>query len=90
MKFWDKSVDKKKVGRLFTPKKKLRKEIYLEYIKIVHEVCRTRLNEVCSDEAMRTLLLDSNEVKKCVAETFDGSDFERSENSFLATLSEQW
>lgn len=39
---------------------------------------------------MRTLYLDPNEIKKCVADTFSGNDFENDENYFLETLQMQW
>lgn len=60
---------------------------YFEYIKTVHELCRNRITEHCSKQALKALNLDFKDVKQCVDKQSvnDGHD-----NALLKAMSEDW
>jgi hypothetical protein len=60
---------------------------YFEYIKQVHELCRNRITEHCSKQALHALNIDHNIVEGCVNNTHVNNGHD---NSLLKAMAEKW
>lgn len=63
---------------------------YFEYIKLAHELCRSRITLECSQEVMETLAIDTERVDECVDDTFMTKDIDKSDNVVFAQFESEW
>lgn len=45
--------------------------LFFEYVKVAHDLCRTRITKECSMKALKSLGMEFVEVQQCVDETFE-------------------
>lgn len=57
---------------------------YFAYIKLVHELCRTRISKDCSGQALKSLFINETIVEQCIAGTFTGPDKAKASNTVYA------
>ena len=53
-------------------------------------MCQSRITKTCSKNVAEGLKLVYSELEKCVASTFEGSDFAIDDNSVLREASIEW